>query len=215
MDVGDYNSEDVTAQSQIIPDNILPRYVEQIQDDVSAYQSIYGTLNSDVGEFRLLVLFPSTNDASPLECQLRTATFSDPEAYDALSYVWGEAKFTASIQLNSVPFLITPRLEEALQYLGYCDKPRVLWVDALCINQRNSNELRYQVGLMRQIYTNCKSGVVWLGPDEGGVLGRAMTLLTKMEGCDIESLGYQGNIQKSGRRNSLHKPEVLYKLSQE
>ncbi|PVH70582.1 HET-domain-containing protein [Cadophora sp. DSE1049] len=187
----------------------------QDQSGLSARQSIYGTLDPEIGEFRLLVLLPSTDDTSPLECKLRQAAFSNHESYEALSYVWGEPKFTASIQLNNTPFLITPRLEETLRSLRYEDKSRVLWVDALCIDQGNNNERRYQVGLMRQIYSNCKSGIVWLGPDEGGILGRAMTLLTKIEGCDIESLGYQGNPWSFGGQNSGSKPEVLYELSQE
>ncbi|KAH7314275.1 heterokaryon incompatibility protein-domain-containing protein [Rhexocercosporidium sp. MPI-PUGE-AT-0058] len=102
----------------------------------------------------------------------------------------GDPEFTSVITLNDVPFSITPRLEEALRHLRYQDTPRILWVDALCIDQANNSERRYQVGLMRQIYSNCTSGILWLGSDEEGILARAMTVLTNIEGHDIESLGF-------------------------
>ncbi|KAG4429435.1 hypothetical protein IFR05_015087 [Cadophora sp. M221] len=156
----------------------------------STRQEIYGTLDPGIGEFRVLILLPSTDEASMIDCQLRQASFDPCESFEALSYVWGDPEFTSLINLNGIPFSITPRLEEALHHLRYQDKPRMLWVDALCIDQANNNERRYQVGLMRQIYSNCASGIVWLGADEDGVLSRAMTLLTKIEGHDIESLGY-------------------------
>ncbi|KAH6716700.1 heterokaryon incompatibility protein [Leptodontidium sp. MPI-SDFR-AT-0119] len=153
-------------------------------------QEIYGALDPSIGEFRILFLLPSTEEASIIECQLRQASFDSRESFEALSYVWGDPEFTSVIKLNGILFSITPRLEEALRHLRYQDKPRMLWVDALCIDQANNNERRYQVGLMRQIYSNCTSGILWLGADEKGVLSRAMTLLTKIEGHDIESLGY-------------------------
>ena len=204
-------------ETQVDAKDVLPSQLGDDLIELTPQSSIYSTLNPDMGQFRLLVLLPSTEDASQLECQLRIASFNDHESYEALSYVWGEPKFTASIKLDNIPFLITPRLDEALRCLRYPDKPRVLWVDALCIDQGNNNERRYQVGLMRQIYSNCQSGLVWLGRDAGSVLSRAMTLLAKMEGCDIESLGYEGNPWEWDfrRQHSESKPKILYDLTQE
>ena len=196
---------------------MLPKQLSDDSVGVIPQQSIYSTLDPGLGQFRLLVLLPSIDETSQLECQLRLASFNDHESYEARSYVWGEPKFTTRIKLDKLPFLITPRLEEALRYLRRFDKPRVLWVDALCIEQGNNNERRYQVGLMRQIYSNCQSGLVWLGTDKGGVLSRAMTLLTKMEGCDIESLGYDGDPWESGfgPQHAEPEPKILYHLTQE
>jgi hypothetical protein len=41
----------------------------------------------------------------------------------------------------------------------------MLWVDALCIDQRNIEERNLQVLRMGEIYQNAKSVQVWLGPD--------------------------------------------------
>jgi hypothetical protein len=38
-----------------------------------------------------------------------------------------------------------------------------LWIDAVCIDQGNLEERNQQVAQMRDIYTNAKSVIVWLG----------------------------------------------------
>jgi hypothetical protein len=54
-------------------------------------------------------------------------------------------------------------LFEALQSLRYIDETRVLWVDALCINQSDSHEKTDQVKVMVEIYENASRTLVWLG----------------------------------------------------
>jgi hypothetical protein len=61
---------------------------------------------------------------------------------------------------------VTTNLEAALRHLRYEDRGRVLWVDALCINQRDVRERNSQVKKMRSIYTGAKKVVVWLGPED-------------------------------------------------
>ncbi|KAL8376186.1 hypothetical protein RB595_007340 [Gaeumannomyces hyphopodioides] len=43
---------------------------------------------------------------------------------------------------------------------------RLLWVDALCINQQDSAERNRQVACMFRIYAQCTTVLVYLGPDE-------------------------------------------------
>ena len=40
---------------------------------------------------------------------------------------------------------------------------RLLWIDAICINQVNDPEKTRQVDLMRSIYTRCRQCIIWLG----------------------------------------------------
>lgn len=58
-------------------------------------------------------------------------------------------------------------LELALRHLRlqYC--PRTLWIDALCINQKNESEKRIQVRKMGCVYANASVVVVWLGGYHG------------------------------------------------
>ncbi|EFW98780.1 heterokaryon incompatibility protein [Grosmannia clavigera kw1407] len=51
----------------------------------------------------------------------------------------------------------------ALQQLRMADRARVLWVDAVCINQQDIPERGEQVKLMAEIYHSASQVVVWLG----------------------------------------------------
>ena len=43
------------------------------------------------------------------------------------------------------------------------DRNRRLWVDAICISQKDNDEKGPQVALMAQLYRNAESVLVWLG----------------------------------------------------
>ncbi len=58
---------------------------------------------------------------------------------------------------------ITRNLAEALPYLRYKGKPRVLWIDAICVNQTNLEERSRQVTRMVNIYSKAARVIVWLG----------------------------------------------------
>lgn len=53
----------------------------------------------------------------------------------------------------------------ALKYLRRTDGPRILWIDALCINQQDDVEKGVQVTMTGDIYRNATRVVVWLGPE--------------------------------------------------
>ena len=61
---------------------------------------------------------------------------------------------------------VTRNLAVALQHLRYQHKPRVLWIDAICINQQDVHERSAQVQLMGDIYRSARQTTVWLGPEE-------------------------------------------------
>ncbi|KAH6949187.1 heterokaryon incompatibility protein-domain-containing protein [Fusarium avenaceum] len=62
---------------------------------------------------------------------------------------------------------VTTNLESALRHLRRDKQMRTLWIDALCIDQRNENEKRAQVQRMDRIYANATSTIVWLGGYHG------------------------------------------------
>jgi hypothetical protein len=74
---------------------------------------------------RLLTLQPGLfND--PIYCQLEQVSLSARHAYEALLYVWGNARDTAPMILDRTPYHITKNLECALRYLRYKESLRVL-----------------------------------------------------------------------------------------
>ncbi len=86
--------------------------------------------------------------------------------YDALSYCWGaEDASRRAINLEGHTFHVRQNLFSALEHLRYSDRERVLWVDAVCINQEDLEERSEQVSLMRQIYEDASEAIIWLGVD--------------------------------------------------
>lgn len=51
----------------------------------------------------------------------------------------------------------------ALKELRLPDKERLLWIDAICINQGNHGEKEQQIKMMDAIYQSGKIVIVWLG----------------------------------------------------
>jgi hypothetical protein len=68
-----------------------------------------------------------------------------------------------SISLNGRTFFVTQGVYQALRELRLEGKERVLWIDALCINQADHLERQEQVQQMHQIYENAVQVMVWLG----------------------------------------------------
>lgn len=61
---------------------------------------------------------------------------------------------------------VTTNLKSALQHLRTPTMPRMIWIDALCINQEDDAERGHQVRQMDQIYRNCSRVCIWLGDAE-------------------------------------------------
>jgi hypothetical protein len=90
--------------------------------------------------------------------------------YEALSYVWGKPDGGHSISIDGDVLSVTGNLYAALQHLRNRHWERVLWVDAVCINQGDDGEKQDQIRLMANIYSQASRVVVWLGEagDESG-----------------------------------------------
>jgi hypothetical protein len=113
--------------------------------------------------FRLLTLHPGEFD-SLISCTLRSTDLEWNEDYEALSYTWGKHNGCAQVKLNGYYFNeATKNLVSALNHLRDPDKPRTLWVDALCIHQKSNTEKNHQIRCMAQIYKRAKRVLVWLG----------------------------------------------------
>lgn len=98
-------------------------------------------------------------------CSLSHASLRDNPEFEALSYVWGDQSQPRRVYLNGVPFFVTQNLFKALESLVLQDKVRVVWIDALAINQCDVAERNHQVSLMRDIYSTARQTLIWLDGD--------------------------------------------------
>jgi len=67
------------------------------------------------------------------------------------------------IVLNGGPFSIGHNLQLALLHLRSPSHAINIWIDAICINQADTEERNHQVSLMSFIYTRATKVVAWLG----------------------------------------------------
>ncbi|QSZ34409.1 hypothetical protein DSL72_006001 [Monilinia vaccinii-corymbosi] len=129
---------------------------------------LYTPLNSDLCQIRRLVLQPAISFDDPLHSHLDIVSLESSPVYEALSYVWGSPKPPKTINLGGRLISITPNLDNALRNLRDSNSPRTLWVDALCINQDDLDERAAQVALMRRVYSDATTVLIWLGPEADG-----------------------------------------------
>ena len=143
----------------------------------------YQPLDSAEGEIRLFRLLPgSFSDDIEIDIFHARSRFKEEghkrsksrkliPLYEALSYVWGseaEPSFVTvrrSSRYSPGRLSVTQNLAEALRYLRKENEDRILWVDAICINQKDLAERGVQVGRMGNIYKNATQVDVWLGPE--------------------------------------------------
>ncbi len=135
--------------------------------DFEAYQ--YTRLKKTLHEIRLVTLLPGTFSTDIRLClDITPLTAEHVPEFEAVSYTWGSTCdpvniFVGNIGRKTLP--VTQNLAEALQYFRYQDKPRTLWIDAICVNQQNLKERSQQVKRMADIYPKAARVVVWLGPE--------------------------------------------------
>lgn len=86
--------------------------------------------------------------AKPVACSLSHGVSALAASYQTLSYVWGDQTDPSEIVLDGVPFYVTKRLHEALESLRMAAKYRIIWIDALAINQSDVIERNQQVQMM-------------------------------------------------------------------
>jgi hypothetical protein len=88
--------------------------------------------------------------------------------FEALLYTWGLLDNPVDVFVGASGFYtlpVTQNLAEALPYLRPEDKPRVLWIEAICINQQDMKKRSSQVARMTDIYSKVETVVVWLVPE--------------------------------------------------
>lgn len=130
----------------------------------------YQPLDNEAEYIRLLYLLPAEPSTDIRVDLVHTRlTKEDVPKYEALSYAWGESDTPEVInvgQEGDVTLAVTRSLFQALPYLRYRDKRRVLWVDAICVDQQNLKERSHQVQRMGDVFCLADQVIVWLGVDD-------------------------------------------------
>ncbi|KAK1829455.1 heterokaryon incompatibility protein-domain-containing protein, partial [Podospora conica] len=121
-----------------------------------------------IREIRLLRLLPGVFD-DPIHGELIIAPLQGHRSFTALSYTWadedGDRSRSCVIFLGNHwdVFPVTQNCAAALRRMRLEDHDRMVWVDAICIDQGNHVERNHQVGLMTEVYSSAQGVFVYLG----------------------------------------------------
>lgn len=128
----------------------------------------YLALESDA-HIRLVRIAPDSGD-EPLSGSLIHASLDSRPTYETLSYTWGFPILCRKIVIDGLELAITANLDSALKRMRSRspDSPTLIWADGVCINQKDIEERNQQVHLMRRIYSECQTGLIYLGEEADG-----------------------------------------------
>lgn len=114
-------------------------------------EKIYSTLSAEINEIRRLTIFSGSFE-DQIQCALNPVSLEVNPSYAALSYCWGDPEARTKITVNGQKISVTKSLERALRYLRKDDEDAIIWADAICINQQDTDEKSVQVRMMGEIY---------------------------------------------------------------
>lgn len=129
-------------------------------------------------QIRVLDLDPVHSESPPISQALhgRLRVLSEPTGheYTALSYVWAqedpgtlerENRLIIHCKDHRHEARLWPNCWSALWHLCKINRPLTLtiWVDSICIDQKNDEEKEHQISLMCGIYRSAQTTYFWLG----------------------------------------------------
>ncbi|RSM17115.1 hypothetical protein CDV31_004008 [Fusarium ambrosium] len=157
----------------------------------------YEALDPRKQEIRLLELYPG-KPGSKVITRLFNVSLDERPSFEALSYTWGPPRPTYDIVVNGTMFSVGRNLRKALDDLRHASEPRVIWTDAICINQPDNAEKEHQIKLMQTIYATAQVVCAWLDHN-------VQPITSVFE--DLENLG------KGVELDDFHDPSYWYPVA--
>ncbi|KAI1309263.1 HET-domain-containing protein [Xylaria venustula] len=154
---------------------------QTLPPDWEVHETLEGRLlfrNRDTGRTSWTHPNPDV-DSTLYDPSLDDSTDTPVPVYEALSYAWGSPEKGEMIEIEVSMIMdenmsrnisacrhlpITRNLAIALRHVRLRDRPRTLWIDAICIDQSNIQERSAQVQRMGEIFSSARDVVAWLGP---------------------------------------------------
>ena len=112
-------------------------------------------------------LRPSSVLDAPIQVSMLEINLSSRPDYECLSYTWGtddgNLVTTSAVDVDGKTVRIRMNLFNALCRLRSADRERLLWVDALSINQTDLGEKAQQVAMIGKIFQQSVRVLAWVG----------------------------------------------------
>ncbi|KAH7381259.1 heterokaryon incompatibility protein-domain-containing protein [Phaeosphaeria sp. MPI-PUGE-AT-0046c] len=175
--------------------------------------TVYAQIPLQGREIRLISLCPSADLQRQLECYCSVYKLDESPEFEALSYVWGapDPSTDVVILINGESVSIGAALPNALLRLRRINEPRVLWADALCIDQSNTKEKSQQVPMMGGIYSRARRTVIWLGNGDASQIKQVMRAVRLIaQACEEYAGSRTIGTTPTTRYKSVHIPVELF-----
>ena len=190
-------------------EEIAPSGAINEEDPTATPDLIYSAVQLDdtKTQIRLIKLLPG-QPGDPVIIELIIVKNVGTQPYEALSYVWGSPDAKVTMKVNDKPFEVTANLYDALSCLRQTEEERVLWVDAICINQAHDFEKSSQVSMMGDIYRNAADVIIFLGKERDGS-GMVMQYLDleDVDKADFTLLAAEGSVSTTTGRGLREETE--------
>ncbi|KAL6712554.1 hypothetical protein ACN47E_000431 [Coniothyrium glycines] len=168
----------------------------QIPSSRSSFQ--YRPLISEEDEdIRLICLYPGSFQ-DPIRCDVFHTSFASNVSYEALSYTWANEDDDSALseqihcayigETQHERLAVTKNCAAALRRLRDTSEEKILWIDAIAIDQSNHQERNHQVGLMDQVYINATQVLVYLGEEDLGFTSPGLWLDDRRRRTALEKL---------------------------
>jgi len=99
------------------------------------------------------------------------------------------------VRIDDQTMLVGANLHSALLNLRYEDRERILWIDAICIDQTSPTERNQQVTIMGDIYKQSWRVLVWLRDADEEMTPKVMHMLAELATGALEMAGKEKHIQ--------------------
>jgi hypothetical protein len=123
-------------------------------------------LNPNKPHIRLLELLPGAA-SEEVNLKLDIVPLDDTGyQYDAISYMWGPVTPEYKVKIGSKSLSVRANIWE---FFHHCRKNKNvinrLWIDAICINQKDNAEKASQIRYMDHVFSRAERVLIWLGKD--------------------------------------------------
>jgi hypothetical protein len=136
-------------------------FVENLVDGSSRELEFrYEPLACD-GQIRLLEL--TMGPYRNIEGKMVHTSLETAPTYAAVSYTWGDPKTCYGLTVDGTLLPITASVYDIIQRLTPLFGSTTLWIDSICINQKDGHEKSKQVRMMREIYSSASEVIACTG----------------------------------------------------
>ena len=151
---------------RLIADSSKNVTLDRKTSDITGASELYFPLKDS--QIRLVNLLAGHESEKTIRLSLAVVDLVALPQFEALSYVVGQRDVSKSVGIAHrgvvTQFSISRTLETVLMTLRREDRDRLLWIDAVSINQHDPAEWSAQIKKMGQIFHAASNVCIWLGP---------------------------------------------------